>query len=463
VKSARPVITLSEDADSDVAVVGGGISGVASSYFLLRDTNLSVILMEKSRIAHGATGHNGGQAVAAFEHTMQELCERFGEDLACAGQKAINSAWGLLYSIIEESGIDGGLQEVTAYLALSSIEDVLLMLRERQLMDRLGLPKEAMLLAEDVAAAIPKEYQSLFKSVPRRELDELLLTRDGNYLCTLASRMGLINSALFCEELVSWMLKRHPGRFRVYENTPVKSITFGSRAGGSSGNGPGCSAVLQTGKNVVNAKHTILCTNGYGDLEIEGADASIKAAVRGVVGFMIGYMNEKERPPAASVYFSSGRSGPSDAYYYLARRRYVDGLKKELISAGGPDRPLGKGERYDPEGMPMLGEYYSRIEDFCRKTTTDTAGASGDTQRDFSWNGLMGYTSSGVRVIGPDPACPSLIYNIGCNGIGILPSIYAGKRVVQAIMGEMLAPSVFDPASVSLRATAKPIICKYST
>ena len=220
VKSARPVITLSQDADSDVAVVGGGISGVASSYFLLRDTNLSVILMEKSRVAHGATGHNGGQAVAAFEHTMQELCERFGEDLACAGQKAINSAWGLLYSIIEESGIDGGLQEVTAYLALSSIEDVLLMLRERQLMDRLGLPKEAMLLAEDVAAAIPKEYQSLFKSVPRKELDELLLTRDGNYLCALGSRMGLINSALFCEELVSWMLKRHPERFRVYENTP---------------------------------------------------------------------------------------------------------------------------------------------------------------------------------------------------------------------------------------------------
>jgi hypothetical protein len=35
---------------------------------------------------------------------------------------------------------------------------------------------------------------------------------------------------------------------------------------------------------------------------------------------------------------------------------------------------------------------------------------------------------------------------------GILASIYGGKGVVQAIMGEMLAPSVFDPGSVSLRA-----------
>lgn len=39
-------------------------------------------------------------------------------------------------------------------------------------MDHLGLPEEAMLLAEDAAAAVPKEYQSLFKSMPRRELDE---------------------------------------------------------------------------------------------------------------------------------------------------------------------------------------------------------------------------------------------------------------------------------------------------
>ena len=80
--------------------------------------------------------------------------------------------------------------------------------------------------------------------------------------------MDLINSALFCEDLVSWMLERQPERFGVYEITQAKSITFGSHAGCSSGNGPGCSAVLQTGKNVVNAKHTVLCTNGYGDLEM---------------------------------------------------------------------------------------------------------------------------------------------------------------------------------------------------
>ena len=453
VRRNRPVIALSEDANSDVVIVGGGISGVVTSYFLLSETNLSVMLMEKCRVAHGATGYNGGQAVAAFERTLLELCEKFDEDRVSEGQKALNSAWGLLYTIIEETGIDVVLEEVTAYLALSFIDDVLLMLRERQLSDRLGLPKEDMLLAEDVAGDIPEEYQSLFKSVPRKELDEMLLTRDCSYICALATRVGLINSALFCEELVSWMRDRYSDRFRVYEDTPVKKITVGSCIGNGVGNG----AVLETGKNVVNAKHTVLCTNGYNDLEIEGLDASIKGAIRGVVGLMVGYMNEKERGPVASIYFSSKWVGQPEGYFYMARRRYVDGSKRELTSVGGPDRPLEEKERYVPEDMPEVEEYYSRIEEFYRKTAID---ASADTRRDFSWNGLMGYTSNGVRVIGPDPACPSLIYNMGCNGVGVLPSIYGGKRVVQVIKGETLAPSIFDPpVSVSRPEFFTPTSC----
>lgn len=441
VKRTRPAITLTKDDTADVAIVGGGISGVATSYFLLRDTLSNVILMEMGRIAHGATGHNGGQAVAAFERTMLELSDKFGEVPAFEGQKAINSAWELLNSMIEETGIDVDLQEVTAHIALSSIDDILYMLRESQLSDRLGLPKRDILLAEEVAKKIPGEYHSLFKMVLKEELDEMLLTRDGSYVCILRAKAGLINSALFCEELVSWMLDRYSGRFRVYEDTLVKKITVGNLI--QSG------AVLRAGQNVVNAKHVVLCTNGYDELEIEGAEASIKGTIQGVVGFLIGYMDEKERGPAASVFFSRRRSGQPEGYFYLARRRYIEGPKKELISVGGLDRPLEKNERYSSEDIPEVEEYYSRIEEFYKKTAIDAPADIQDIQRDFSWNGLMGYTPNGVRVIGPDPRNPSLIYNLGCNGIGILPSIYGGKRVAQIIKGEILAPSIFDPIFVS--------------
>ncbi len=443
VRRNRPVIALPEDIDSDIAVVGGGISGIATSYFLLSDTSQSVILLEKDRVAHGATGYNGGQAVAAFERSIIELCKRFGEDLVSEGLKAVNGAWDLMYSMISDTGIDVDLQEVFANLAFSSIDDVLLLLRERQLSERLGLPWQDVFLAEDVAGAIPEEYRFLFRKRQRKELEEMLLTRNSGYICVQMVRTGLMNSALFCEELVSWMLDKYSGRFRVYEDTPVQRIRMGS----GSFNGKGGSAVLKTAKNVVNARHAVLCTNGYNDLIIEGTDGSIIMATHGVLGFMIGYADENEKDPAASVYFDSKGQDLDDGYYYLSRRGYIEGPKKVLVSVGGQDRNLGEKERHSLEQIPHLEEYYSRIENFCKKTVIDIPGGR---QRDFSWNGLMGYTSSGVRVIGPDPIYQTIIYNLGCNGIGILPSIYGGKRVAQIINGEKLAPSIFDPGLLRL-------------
>jgi len=437
VRRTRPVIALSEDVDSDVAIVGGGISGVATSYFLLRDTSLSVVLMEKDWVAHGATGHNGGQAVAAFERTTTELCEKFGEEKISEALFAINGAWKLLYSIIDETGIDVTLQEVTAQIGLSSLEDVLIMLKERQLSDRIGLPSQEIFLAEDVAGDIPEEYRILFKRRQRKELDELLLTRDSGYICTQMVRTALMNSALFCEELVSWMLNKYPGRFGVYEETPVQRIRVSKGSIHSHRNG----AVLNAGKNVINAKHAVLCTNGYNDLEMVGQDASIDLDVKGLVGFMVGYTGRELRDPAASAYFSSRRSG-QEGYFYMTRRMYIDGANRELTGVGGPDCPLGANERYRPEDIPEAEEEYSKIDEFYRKTVI---GVSADIRRDFYWHGLMGYTSSGVRVIGRDPNHSCLLYNMGCNGIGLLPSIYGGKRVAQIINGEALAHSIFDP------------------
>jgi glycine/D-amino acid oxidase-like deaminating enzyme len=64
---------------------------------------------------------------------------------------------------------------------------------------------------------------------------------------------------------------------------------------------------------------------------------------------------------------------------------------------------------------------------------------------DFHWHGLMGYMDGMVRVIGPHPGRPSLLYNLGCNGVGFLPSISGGQRVARILAGEALPPSIFDP------------------
>ena len=64
---------------------------------------------------------------------------------------------------------------------------------------------------------------------------------------------------------------------------------------------------------------------------------------------------------------------------------------------------------------------------------------------DFHWHGLMGYNDSGLRVVGAHPRCRRLLYNLGCNGVGFLPSVYGGHRLSQLLAGCSLRPSVFDP------------------
>ena len=433
VRRTRPVIALEADSHATIAIVGGGISGVATAYFLLRDTDKSVIVLERDRVAHGATGHNGGQVVAAFETPLTELSGIFGEDLVSEGQKAINSAWDLLYSMIKETGIEVELQEVSTYLAMSSIDGIRFMLREGQLRERLGLPQLDVLVSEDAARDIPEEFRSLSRTVPRDELEEMLLTHDRRYVGALVGKSGLMNSALFCERLVTKMLEKYEGRFRVYEDTPVQKIEIGKEA------------ILRTPHHEVKAQQVVLCTNGYTDLEIEVGNGLVKnsISIESVIGYVTGYLDEKDRSPVATVYFSPGKSGHTGGYFYLSRRRYVEGSNRTLTSIGGPNQTLMKGEDHSREEV-QEDEEYARIDEFCRQTISNVPG---DKKRDFSWNGLMGYTPNGIRLIGPDPSNPSLIYNLGCNGIGILPSIYGGKRIAQFINGEPLEPSIFDPRS----------------
>jgi glycine/D-amino acid oxidase-like deaminating enzyme len=57
----------------------------------------------------------------------------------------------------------------------------------------------------------------------------------------------------------------------------------------------------------------------------------------------------------------------------------------------------------------------------------------------------MGYTPNLVRLIGTEPRNPVLMYNLGCNGIGILPSLYGAQRIADIVSQKDIEVSIFDP------------------
>ncbi|MFM2079025.1 MAG: hypothetical protein RJA49_2915, partial [Actinomycetota bacterium] len=91
--AARP---LDADLATDVVVIGAGIAGASTAFFLLRDTDQAVLLVERGRIGYGATGHNAGQLATYFERPLLDLVEEYGFDLAIAAQRELDDSWDLI-------------------------------------------------------------------------------------------------------------------------------------------------------------------------------------------------------------------------------------------------------------------------------------------------------------------------------------------------------------------------------
>jgi gamma-glutamylputrescine oxidase len=77
--SARAPLTA--DIETDVCIVGGGVTGIATAYELAaRGTRVAVV--EAGEIGSGETGASGGQLLVGTAPDIRDVAERYGEDTA---------------------------------------------------------------------------------------------------------------------------------------------------------------------------------------------------------------------------------------------------------------------------------------------------------------------------------------------------------------------------------------------
>ncbi|MEP0548235.1 MAG: FAD-binding oxidoreductase [Rhodothermales bacterium] len=67
----------------DVAVIGGGIAGVSTAYWLRQlDANLDVVIVERERLAHGASGRNAGFLLQGTDADFARTADERGPEAA---------------------------------------------------------------------------------------------------------------------------------------------------------------------------------------------------------------------------------------------------------------------------------------------------------------------------------------------------------------------------------------------
>jgi glycine/D-amino acid oxidase-like deaminating enzyme len=303
-------------------VVGGGIAGISTAFFVLRNTSQRVILVEGGQIGHGATGHNGGQLVSYFPRSLQDLVGEFGlEKSAEAHDNIENDAWELLNIMYTEAKLDIALSRFMGHLGLSSKDQLLSVLEDNHLRKTAGLKPKEILIAEHVnfAKELEIKYPDLFRLVSHEEILEKLETKQPRFIACLSEQKGCMNSALFVEKVAEYLLEKYQNRFSLYEHTHISKVVLHDDK-----------VILDADTHTVTAKKVVLCTNGFDSLTIfnkSGLDIDTRFhhSLHAIIGYMSGYLEEPTKPPMAINYLYDDLSGDDSSgapYIYLTRRAY---------------------------------------------------------------------------------------------------------------------------------------------
>jgi glycine/D-amino acid oxidase-like deaminating enzyme len=375
---------LAGDCKVDVAIVGGGFTGLSCAYFLKKQQpNMKVALLESEIIGYGASGRNGGFNMTLFGLTMGITSMRFGREKTREAHHYMERAVDLLRDLVAELKLDCDYEHPGFLRVATSETYKKRIIHEIELAHSLGLKGIEWIDAAKLAGEV----------------------RSPQYLGAWSEpRCGILNPAK-----LSWSWKEVVARqgTSIFEQTPVSGI---ARAGAK--------VELQTPKGKVTADKVVLATNAWSHFFPQLKRKQIPVWTHIV-------LTEPLKPEQFKQIGWQNRQGIEDArdlvHYY---RLTAD----NRILMGGRDVSLN--QDYDME-HDINEDVFAGL----KKDVVDIFPALKGIRFTHQWGGPVSVPMDMAPAIGY-AGDKNVVYSLGCIGHGVSMTHLNGQTVADLVLGK---------------------------
>jgi len=367
---------LEGEVEADVCIIGGGFTGLATAYFL-KDSGLSVVLLERHETGWGGSGRNGGQILPGYTPDVLDLIRKYGRDTSKRLWDLSVEGVDIVKNICAEHKIKCDLKPGAVYLAENPGEDI-------------QLQKEA--------EALDKHYNYHIEHKNTAEIEAMMGT-DFYYSGVYKPQAAHFHPLKYVQALTQIVVKQG---VKMFESTPAEAIRKVEDG-----------YFVHTPGGRVRARRVVLCGDSYlGALvpDLRQKYVLIRNAIIGTAPI----------DPALNIM-------PSDVCAYEISQ-YMHFYRK------GADGTfiIGGGDVIKPQ-VSITGTQEKIVESLSREMSQIFPQLK-NAEIKYRWGGYIGMTNTFLPNVGTIDE--NIFYANGFSGHGVNITHIVGKLMAEAIMGK---------------------------
>ena len=377
--STHPLIfsKLQQNIETDVLIVGGGISGLTTAYCLL-EAGLKVVLVEDGYLGSGETGRTTAHLSFALDDHYFELESIFGEQKTMLAASSHLAAVQWIDQTVKREKINCHFKRVPGYLFVSESDTKDTLIKEFAATKRVGLLTEMLLSVP----GIDYEKNNRCIKFPDQAQFHIMM-----YITGLAKAIVAMGGSIYTE-------------------TKAEDITEeGAKANGYE----------------IKARHIVVATNTPVNNMV-----TMHTKQWPYRTYVIAARIPKDTAPY-SLWWDTGDKNSkwiSKPYHYLRLEELDNNF--DLLISGGEDHKVGQA---DEENIPEQNRYMNLIE-----WTKKRFPAMGNIE--YQWSGQVMEPIDSLGFIGRNPGDDNIYIITGDSGNGMTNGTIGGILIRDLITGK---------------------------